>query len=173
MHCRPCMHAWQAVSHGSCGLRHPGDVHCCTPPLGLGPGTVTGMHAQSEWPSRLRDAMDQAGLKGAADLARASGLNYSVTHRWLAGEGVPSVDNLRAAAKPLGVPLLELMVWAGLITREEARLRDPGTQLTPEEALAADRTLTAEGRRAGLASLEGLRKAFGTARPKERKRRTL
>lgn len=117
--------------------------------------------------------MDAAGFDGAGDLARAAGLNYSVIRRWLAGEGVPTVDNLRAISGPLHVPLIQLMVWAGLLSSEEARI-DTGAsaQITPEEALRTDPTLTDEGRRAAAASLEGLRRAFSSQPDAGRRRRS-
>jgi Uncharacterized Fe-S oxidoreductase len=105
--------------------------------------------------------MTRAGYRGPADLARASGLDVSVVSRWLRGQR-PTLDTLRSVSEPLGVPLLELAVWAGLITADEAGQRAREVAISPEDALRADETLTEEGRRAGLASLDGLRRAFGT-----------
>lgn len=171
------MNARQAViairSIGGWLVARPGErayVHSSIWPIGR---YRAGMHAHATWATRLRKAMDAAGFDGAGDLARAAGLNYSVVRRWLAGEGTPTVDNLRAISSPLRVPLIQLIVWAGLLSSEEARLdASAPAQITPEEALRSDPTLTEDGRRAGLASLEGLRKAFSSTPDAGRRRRS-
>lgn len=129
------------------------------------------MHAQHDWPRKLRKAMTRAGFTTAADLASAAGLSYSVVYRWLEEDRVPNIDNLRAISGPLEVPLLELIVWTGLLSADEARI-DTSAQITPEEALRTDPTLTDEGRRAGLATLEGLRKAFSSTPDAGRRKRS-
>lgn len=75
------------------------------------------------WGSYLRKAMAAKGL-GAADLARATGVNQSLISRWLKDEIAPSVENLRRVSKALGIPLLDLLVAAGHVEPGEARMRD-------------------------------------------------
>jgi transcriptional regulator with XRE-family HTH domain len=67
--------------------------------------------------------MKSAGLT-QAQLARQSGVGDAVISRWLNEESQPTIEKLRPLVVPLGVPLLELMVAAGRMEPEEARMKD-------------------------------------------------
>lgn len=70
------------------------------------------------WPGYLERTLTER-RTSAAELARAAGLDPSVVARWRKGSE-PSIENLRRIGRVLGVPLLELMVRARLVTAEEA-----------------------------------------------------
>lgn len=72
------------------------------------------------WAAYVRKRMDDMKVSGPSDLARRSGVDQSVISRWLNEGRTPTVDALRRLAKPLDTSLLELMVAAGHLTREEA-----------------------------------------------------
>lgn len=76
------------------------------------------------WQNYLRAAMQAANIRNAAELARLSGVNESQISRWLRGVGSPDLSNLRRISPVLRVPVLQLMVAAGHLTPEEAKLRD-------------------------------------------------
>ncbi len=80
--------------------------------------------APADWPTYLRAAMDAAGYTTASELARVSGVSEPVASRWLRGITQPDVANLRKVAPALRIPILQLLVAAGHLTVEEARLRE-------------------------------------------------
>jgi transcriptional regulator with XRE-family HTH domain len=65
------------------------------------------------------DLMRAAGYERVNPLAKASGVSHANLKRWIDGVATPSVDALRAVAPYLGVRVGDLMVRAGLATREE------------------------------------------------------
>lgn len=67
----------------------------------------------------FRDLMRAAGYERAHALARDTGVSHANIGRWLDGTASPSVDALRRIAPHVGVRLGDLMVHAGLATREE------------------------------------------------------
>lgn len=67
--------------------------------------------------------MTNAGYPRPIDVERGTSgeVKLGVVARWLRGDGEePSIRKLRPVARLLGIPLLEMMVAAGLITRVEA-----------------------------------------------------
>lgn len=75
-----------------------------------------------------------------ADLARAAGISHTRLTRWREGQA-PSVDAARAVATAFGVPLLTVLVAAGLLTAEEAgqqSVSPPDPQRLTDEQLAAE-----------------------------------
>ncbi|GAA2773061.1 helix-turn-helix transcriptional regulator [Saccharopolyspora taberi] len=72
-----------------------------------------------DWATYIADHLGRRGWE-VRDLAAAADISPSVVFRWKNGQ-VPNIKNARAAAKVLGVPLLEILVVAGIITPEEAR----------------------------------------------------
>lgn len=70
----------------------------------------------------LWETMRSAGYPTPAALARASGLTGSLISKWLNGSHAPTIKTLRQVAGPIGVPLLELVVAAKILTVEEAGL---------------------------------------------------
>jgi transcriptional regulator with XRE-family HTH domain len=107
-------------------------------------GKSTERGSSQDWAPYLESAMRGAGLT-QAELARRSGLAESMVSRWLRGLNQPDVPNLRRVGPVLGVPMLELLVAAGHVTQDEARLLDaprppepvrvgiPTDGLTPEQ----------------------------------------
>ncbi|MFI9817786.1 helix-turn-helix domain-containing protein [Saccharothrix variisporea] len=76
----------------------------------------------------LEARMERAGLS-TSDLVRAVGVHRSRLTDWRRGRSV-SVETARALAGLFGVPLLEVLVAAGVISADEARaqrLRDAGS----------------------------------------------
>lgn len=73
-------------------------------------------------------------------LARVSGVDATTIGRWIRGEKEPTLPALRAVAPHLGVRLADLMVKAGLATREE--LGTVGSPAPPGPPLTrAERTI--------------------------------
>ena len=112
-----------------------------------------------------------------ADLARESGIGQSRLSRWMTGEALPGIENARHLANALGRPLLEVLVVARLITKQEARL-DDATSGDPRTL--ADEQLITELRRRLVAGADQGRTftdvevdanpaAFATGRSKRRK----
>lgn len=79
-------------------------------------------------------------------LAEKTGISQTVLSRWNSGKTAPTIDNLRPVAEALNLPLLELVVRAGLLTEEEA-----GAKLklinTTADNLSNDELLAEVGRR--------------------------
>lgn len=79
--------------------------------------------ASIDFPAYLQTAMTNAGYPRPIDVERGTSgeVKLGVVARWLRGDGEePSIRKLRPVARLLGIPLLEMMVAAGLITRVEA-----------------------------------------------------
>ncbi|MEU4800871.1 helix-turn-helix transcriptional regulator [Actinosynnema sp. NPDC023587] len=91
----------------------------------------------SAWWTYLEENLANRGLT-TGDLARGAGVDRSRLSDWKRG-GKASLESARAIAALFDAGPLEVMVAAGLITREEAALRrtrpDPG-QLSDEELIA-------------------------------------
>lgn len=91
------------------------DMRACTVPV---------VSADEGWPAYLRGAMAAAGMRNAAELARAAGIGEAQVSRWLRGATTPEEKNLRRLSKALKRPMLELLVAAGHLEPEEARMKD-------------------------------------------------
>jgi len=68
--------------------------------------------------------MQASGITTAAELARRTGTSESLISRWLRGAVQPDIESLRRVAPALKRPVLALMVAAGQVTAEEARIRE-------------------------------------------------
>lgn len=79
---------------------------------------VTPKLATSSFGDYLRQLMRVAGYENVAALAKESGVSHANIGRWIDG-ATPSVDALRRVAPFLGVRLGDLMIRAGIATREE------------------------------------------------------
>jgi transcriptional regulator with XRE-family HTH domain len=83
------------------------------------------------------ELMRAAGYERVTALARATGVSHANLGRWLDDSATPSVDALRRVAPLLGVRLGDLMIRAGLATREELGTvgapPPPGPALKPVE----------------------------------------
>lgn len=74
------------------------------------------------WADWLAARMQATGFDGNSDLARVSGVPDSVISRWRTSGTTPSIGQLRRLQVALQVSLLELLVAAGHVTAEEARV---------------------------------------------------
>jgi transcriptional regulator with XRE-family HTH domain len=83
----------------------------------------------------LERQMAHAGFENREQLARASGVEATTIGRWIRGERPPTIEKLRDIAPHLKVRLGDLMVRAGLATREELGMigasPPPGPPLPP------------------------------------------
>ncbi|GAB2964085.1 helix-turn-helix domain-containing protein [Saccharothrix stipae] len=101
-------------------------------------GTDTG------WWAFLQAELDERGWN-IAELARKSDVDRSVVTRWRDG-GDATVTNARKVATALGVPLLQVLVHAGVLTGSEiAGVELQGASLDP--AVLSDEELLDEIRR--------------------------
>lgn len=66
--------------------------------------------------------MQACGFDTNKALERASGVDNTSISRWKSGESVPGIDQLRKLVGPLRTPLLQLMVRAGLLSADEAKV---------------------------------------------------
>jgi transcriptional regulator with XRE-family HTH domain len=109
------------------------------------------------WGTYLRRAMDYARIPNAAELHRRSGISESQISRWLRDQGAPDIETLRKVAKTLRRPVLEVVVAAGHLTSEEARLQDAPTVPEPvgsRDAILTDQALSEAGRAMLLAAYD-------------------
>lgn len=82
----------------------------------------------------------------AYQLSEKTGIAQPVLSRWMGGKTVPTIDNLRPVAEALNLPLLELVVRAGLLTEEEAGAKLKLVSTTADK-LSNDELLAEVGRR--------------------------
>jgi hypothetical protein len=73
---------------------------------------------------------------GRAVLATACNVSRSTVTRWLDGRSMPGPDQLEIIAKALGIPVMDLLVGAGIVSAESMGMPSTGV-LTVEEAAAA------------------------------------
>lgn len=66
--------------------------------------------------------MRRAGVNGS-QIARGTGVSQSNVTRFLQGGQIPGRDTIRALAEFFDVPVLEVLVAAGYLTRAESKLR--------------------------------------------------
>lgn len=78
----------------------------------------------SGWVSYFSHWMDERQLSNAA-LARTTGLNDSAISKWRRGAAAPDVASCRRIAQAIHRPLLEVLVAAGHLSSEEAKLKAP------------------------------------------------
>jgi transcriptional regulator with XRE-family HTH domain len=74
------------------------------------------------WGQWLEAQMQACGFDTNKALERASGVDNTSISRWKSGESVPGIDQLRKLVGPLRTPLLQLMIRAGLLSPEEAKV---------------------------------------------------
>ncbi len=125
---------------------------------GMTPATRATPDTFGEYFDRLVSA---AGYGNVTALARASGVSHANLGKWINNTATPSVDALRRVAPLLGVRLGDLMIRAGLATREELGTvgapPPPGPPLTRVERTIRSRMMgnhTERYKRAFHASLE-------------------
>lgn len=83
----------------------------------------------------LKAAMEAAKIPTGARLAELANLNPSLVNRWINGKTIPSIENLREIAKPLGLEPRVLWVRAGHVTAREVGLDDTPVLPTGNHAL--------------------------------------
>ncbi|QOR55814.1 MAG: hypothetical protein YHS30scaffold324_46 [Catenulispora phage 69_17] len=112
----------------------------------------------------LKAAMQAARIPNGAQLAEEAGLAQSLVSRWLNGKTMPSIDNLRAIAEPLGLEPRELWVRAGYMTRAEVGLGEeptaPTGRHTVEDEIRADARIRDDRKEPLIALLESLREEY-------------
>lgn len=95
-------------------------------------------------------------MESQSALSKGSGINAANISRWLRDDGAPDLPNCRNLAPVLRVPMLAILVAAGHLTRDEAKLHDlpraEPPRLATADALAEDNALSAEARRILLAA---------------------
>lgn len=105
---------------------------------------------QNVWRHWLKEQMDHKGWKHQSELVRAAGVPQSAVSQWLLRDDQqPSIENARKVAGALGVSLLEVLIAAGYITPEEARIQASG-ETTLREASLHQLLLQAQLRSAAL-----------------------
>lgn len=86
----------------------------------------------------LDAAMKRQGYT-AKSLARATKIDPSLIGRWRAGTVKPTLDSLKRVAAVLDVPVMDLVVTAGLLTPEQAARKDAdGATATARERFVDD-----------------------------------
>jgi transcriptional regulator with XRE-family HTH domain len=75
-----------------------------------------------QWAEWLGERMLVLGFEGNSDLARATGVPDSVISRWRTSATTPSIGQLRRLQSALQMSLVELLVAAGHLTADEARV---------------------------------------------------
>jgi transcriptional regulator with XRE-family HTH domain len=77
---------------------------------------------RSQWATWLEERMSLLGYRSNSDLARESGVPDSVLSRWRNAGTRPSLEQVGRLQPALQAPLLELLVAAGHLTPDEAKL---------------------------------------------------
>lgn len=100
------------------------------------------------WATYVTALLDARGER-AADLAKATGISNSLISRWLSAGTQPDIPSLRRLAATTGIPLLELMIQAGHITRDEAQITRHYAmpRVTIERAIDSDDSISDHDRR--------------------------
>lgn len=116
----------------------------------------------------LKAAMDAAGIPNGNQLAERVDVAASMVNRWLRAESLPTIDNLRVISPHIGVPMRELVVVAGYLTREEQGLGDdptpPTGRHTVEDEIRADPRIRDDRKEPLIALLESLREEHSDSR---------
>lgn len=120
----------------------------------------------------LRHAMNSAGLPTAPRLGAVAGLDSSVINRWMRGKTIPTIDNLRQIAPHIRVPLRELMVVAGHMTRDEAGLdgepTPPGPPPSVYDDIRDDPYLSDDKKQALITVIKAIREEYAEDTPSQR-----
>jgi len=98
---------------------------------------------------------------GRVTLANACGVSRSTVSRWLEGQSMPSPEYFEAIAAALNVPVVDMLVGAGIISADSLnKLQRPGAPTgTPSvEEVAAEWGILPEDRELFFAVAEQLRK---------------
>jgi len=92
--------------------------------------------------THIRDAAKHAGYDlegprtgGMTQLAKDAGMSQATASRMLAGQVIPDAKSLEALAAALGIPVLDLLARAGVISDEAAAANPRPQPLTDKRAL--------------------------------------
>ena len=127
--------------------------------------TVSEREVNHDWADRVQRRMRAANLPTPTALAKASGVDQSVISRWINEGRTPTIEALRKVAGPLKTPVLELLVDAGHLTRDEVHPEAGAGEDEPDvlEAIRRDPKLLPEARE-HLLNQYGLLRRIGAAR---------
>ncbi|MGW2591992.1 helix-turn-helix domain-containing protein [Streptomyces sp. NPDC001515] len=105
-----------------------------------------------------RHGYDLAERGGNARFAEASGIPVATVSRLLRDDGSPTIRTLLAVGKTLGVPVMPLLVRAGILPADELPAsRTPQAPPTPHDALTALGVTTPSDQDAVLSVIRALR----------------
>jgi transcriptional regulator with XRE-family HTH domain len=85
----------------------------------IGPNVTAVNTTAGSFGEYLERQMAQAGFSNREQLGKATGIEATTIGRWIRGDRPPTIEKLRDVAPHLKVRLGDLMVAAGLATREE------------------------------------------------------
>jgi transcriptional regulator with XRE-family HTH domain len=92
--------------------------------------------ADVTWQKYFEAATEAAEYKSSTELARASGVDDGRISKWRRGEPVPDLESCRKLARAWKRPILEVLVAAGHLNPDEARIRRPEPPPVPSRAEA-------------------------------------
>lgn len=120
----------------------------------------------------LSAQMTKCGFANNVELEHVTGIGNTTISRWRNETMAPSVDQLRKLEGPLRTPLLELLVRAGVLSPEEAKVSREQLRTIPPvavadvaEAVANDPDLIDEAKQHLLNQYELLRRLSPVAKP--------
>ena len=123
---------------------------------------------QGGWAAWLAARMRLLGYASNSELARASKVPDSAISRWRTSQTTPSLGQLRRLVGPLQASMLELLVAAGHLSREEAELRDVVAPVRQprgtREAIELDDELTDDLKHLLCAQYDAMRSLVRTRR---------
>lgn len=117
----------------------------------------------------VRHLMDENGFETFEALGQAGGFDASTLSRWFSGTNGPSVSLLHKIKGPLNVRLGDLMVAAGLATREDLGMVGLPMPTEVREFMTTITEAPDDDRRALLGQLRGLQRFYRTIRPVEKR----
>lgn len=141
-------------------------MHACrsSPVSQMSARTVAGVgerEINEQWAAWLRRRMRTAGFGTPTELGRASGVDQSVISRWLNEGRTPQVDQLRKIGGPLDASMLDLLIAAGYVARDEIDVTEAATTTVladVAEAIRQDAGLIEEARAHLLTQYDLLRR---------------
>lgn len=132
--------------------------------------TVSGVgdrEINEKWAAWLRSRMRARSIDSPTALAKASGVDQSVISRWLNEGRTPQVDQLRKIADPLKATMIDLLIAADYVRREEVTGEPAPDLLDVPDAIERDTALIDEARAHLLNQYELLRRLSEKAATQE------
>jgi transcriptional regulator with XRE-family HTH domain len=152
-------------------------MHAATPARAIGRASVTapiprqtgqGVSDAERFRLYIRHLMDENGFETFEALAQAGGFDASTLSRWFSSTNGPSVSLLHKIKGPLRVRLGDLMVAAGLASREDLGMVAEPMPAEMRDFMAMLRGAPEDDRRALLGQLRALQRLYRTIRPESR-----